>query len=87
MSQAAFCAHRRLNLGTFRSWLYRLRNEGAATKPTKTAKFHEVECAKPSATNASTCVVRVGQVEVEFHELPGVAYLAELVTNLRSVPQ
>lgn len=87
MSQAAFCTQRRLNLGTFRSWLYRLRDEGVITKPTKATKFHEVDRVKLSSAEASNCVVRVGQVAVEFHALPGIVYLSDLVTSLRSLPQ
>lgn len=87
ISQAAFCAQRRLNVGTFRSWLYRLRDEGVVIKPIKATKFHEVDRVKLNSANASSCVVRVGQVEVEFHGSPSVVYLSDLVTNLRSLQQ
>lgn len=87
ISQAQFCARHKLNIGTFRSWLYRLRAEGASTA-TVPPKFLEVAATPPKTPVVpSRCLLRVGQVELEFMSSPSVAYLSELLTSLRVAPQ
>lgn len=83
LSQRAFCTRHSLNLGTFRSWLYRFREEretGKHAKPVAASRFVEVMASAP----VERCVVRLGEVEIEFQKLPHVDYLSALLANLRS---
>ena len=81
-----FAARHGLNVGTFRSWLYRLRSEGAdlADAPGDAAGFIEVvsEGAAPPNRSGLGCTVRVGEVEVMFTQTPAPDYLAQLVRGL-----
>ena len=72
-SHDRFCERRKLNVGTFRSWLYRLRAEASVETP----RFVEVTAAP--ATASTRCVVRVGDAEIEFASRPEAEYLAELI--------
>lgn len=72
LSQEAFCEAHGLTVGTFRSWLYRLRREGESSTP----KFVEVIASK-SASQA--CVVLIGKTELRFESLPDAAYLGALL--------
>ena len=78
LTHEAFCTQERLNVGTFRALLYRLRSEEMPGRP----GFVELEARAPAGGGG--CVVRVGNVEVEFARLPDVEYLAQLVFALRS---
>ena len=83
LSQTAFCERHDLNIGTFRSWLYRFREEretGTLSKLAKTSKFVEVMASAP----AERCVVRLGDIEIDFQKLPHVDYLSQLLANLGS---
>ena len=75
-SHDRFCEKRKLNVGTFRSWLYRLRAEASVEAP----RFVEVTAAP--ATASTRCIVRVGGAEIEFAPPPSAEYLAELVSAL-----
>lgn len=77
LSHDAFCKREKLNVGTFRSWLYRLREEGVLEAPS----FVEVD--RPG-TSAQTCVFRLGGAQVEFAQPPEAGYLIELLTALDS---
>ena len=93
VSQTAFCTRHDLNIGTFRSWLYRFREERETSKPAKrvAAKPVAAKPGKPSrfvevmaSAPAERCVVRLGDVEIEFQKLPHVDYLSNLLANLGS---
>lgn len=83
LSQARFCTRYKLNIGTFRAWLYRLRGEGVLGKQRKKAKFFEVE---HTASDASPglCTLRIDQIAIEFRQPPNVSYLRDLVAGLRA---
>ena len=79
LTQAEFCAMRGLNVGTFRSWVYRLRNEQGR----KEGRPRLVELvAAPERTEDSACVVRVGATEVRFAARPEVEYLGALLRTV-----
>lgn len=77
LTQAEFCAIRGLNIGTFRSWLYRLRNERGGREESG-PKLIEV-VALPERSEDSACIVRVGGAEVRFSVRPEVEYLGALL--------
>lgn len=80
-----FAARRGVHVATFRSWLYRLRRErmpraapadSSVTGPRPVAaRFVELS----ASPTRRPCVVRVGDAEIEFAELPPAGYLADLV--------
>lgn len=74
LSQEAFCEVHDLTLGTFRSWLYRLRREGGSSAP----KFVEVSVASKSVSSQA-CVVIIGKAELRFESVPDAVYLAALL--------
>jgi hypothetical protein len=74
LSQEAFCEAHGLTLGTFRSWLYRLRREGERSTP----KFVEVSVADKSASSQA-CVVIIGKAELRFESVPDAVYLGALL--------
>jgi len=74
LTQEAFCAAQDLNVGTFRSWLYRLRRESGAAVP---AFVEVVSSAKSSASES--CVLRIGSAELRFAERPDAVYLGALL--------
>lgn len=78
LSHDAFCEREKLNVGTFRTWLYRLRGEGAIEAPS----FVEVED-RPMPL-ARTCIVRLGAAQVEFTQAPEAGYMVELLAALGS---
>jgi len=82
-SHEEFCDEYGLNLGTFRAWLYRLRAEGVTAAPS----FVEVIAADPRPRGRDACVLRLGQAELGFSELPEAQYLAALVGAVDSVGQ
>ena len=71
-----FCLSRRLDVGTFRRWLYRLRREGSSRRKGPVLQFLPLV---PSSTSSGPVRVRVGEVELSFAELPTATYLAELL--------
>ena len=80
LTQAEFCAIRGLNVGTFRSWLYRLRNEQGVVRGREESGPKLVELvALPERPEDSACVVRVGGTEVRFSVRPEVEYLGALL--------
>jgi hypothetical protein len=81
VSHDAFCAAEDLNIGTFRTWLYKLRAEGTVTIPSF------VEVVPRSEIARSGCVVRRGEIEVEFSERPAASYVGELLASLDSRPR
>lgn len=77
LTQEAFAAKHRINVGTLRSWLYR-REE--STHAAQSARFVEVEAAE---LQTGRVVLRVGEhVEVELDALPEPSYLAHLAQAL-----
>jgi hypothetical protein len=74
LSQEAFCEAHGLTLGTFRSWLYRLRREGGNSTP----KFVEVSVARKSASSQA-CVVIIGKAELRFESVPDAVYLGAML--------
>ena len=86
--QEEFAEAHGVHIATFRSWLHRLRREGTsrtATAPVAkpapaAARFVEL---KPRPTGRP-CVVRVGDAEIEFTEMPSAAYLADLLRVVAS---
>lgn len=86
-SHEAFCSRRRLNVGTFRAWLYRLRK----ASPLPEVALLPVELATSTAPltralepQATDMVVAVAGVEVRFAVGADVQYVASLIGELRS---
>ncbi len=75
-SHERFCARRKLNVGTFRAWLYRLRAEGVTEVP----RF--VELSGDAPVTSTGCVLRIGSATIEFDSAPEPAYLAALITAI-----
>ncbi len=76
LKQHDFCRRRGVELGTFRHWLYRLRHEGKKARPEK-ARF--VPLVSAATASATSCRLRVGQVELAFGSLPPAGYVAEVI--------
>lgn len=71
VSQAVFATKHGLNVGTFQSWLYRIRKETAAvSEPT----FIEI-------TNHGGVTVRFRGLEIVFDAPPSIAWLSELASS------
>jgi hypothetical protein len=83
-SHEEFAARHGLNLGTFRSWLYRLRSEGLVKHEERAdaAGFVEIMRGPDQASSRAGCTVRVGNAEVVFGEMPTATYLAEILREL-----
>ena len=77
---ADFCRPRGLNIGTFRFWLYKLRDEAEEAK--SSPGFVELVVGGRQSTKSSTCSLVVGKVELRFEALPSPEYLAELLRNV-----
>jgi hypothetical protein len=75
-SHERFCERRKLNVGTFRAWLYRLRAEGMTEVP----RFVELSADAPTAPMG--CLVRVGFATIEFDSAPEPAYLAAFISAI-----
>jgi hypothetical protein len=85
-SHAEFCAKRGLKVWSFRTWLYRMRREGAASRTTDLVLL-PVAVTTPGTTEVpqpSALVVAVANVEVRVAVGTDVAYVAGLVAELRS---
>ena len=76
LSHEVFCAQQRLNVGSFRGWLYRLRSGSPRLLP--------VRVGPPSASGDEDLVeVASGGVTVRLRSGVGPSYVAELVSRLR----
>jgi hypothetical protein len=82
LSQEAFAKSEKVKVGTFRSWLYRLREEARDGGAAPLAEGF-VEVVTGRAAEAG-CVVRVGEAELRFSSPPSATYLAELLRRLGS---
>jgi hypothetical protein len=76
LSQEEFCEAHGLTLGTFRSWLYRVRRE-RREHMSAAPKFVEVVPSNSSSSHA--CAVVVGHAELRIAQLPDAAFLGVLV--------
>jgi hypothetical protein len=85
LSHDEFCARQRLNVGSFRGWLYRLRNGSERDKVARSAtRLLPVRIGPPGATGDEDLVeVAVGGIVVRVRSGVGAAYVAELVARLR----
>ncbi|HTZ86364.1 MAG TPA: hypothetical protein VMB05_06835 [Solirubrobacteraceae bacterium] len=85
-SHDAFCAQQRLNVGSFRVWLYRLRSASPQGKVARSAtRLLPVRVAPSSSAEPETVIeLAVGEAMVRVRGDFGPAYVAELVTLLRS---
>lgn len=81
LTQQEFADNKGIKVGTFRSWLYRLRREDIVTAP---LEFVEVETRQKIATSrgGAACRVVSGDAAIELAELPPTEWLAELVGAL-----
>lgn len=88
-THAEFCARRRLNLGSFRAWVYRLRKGGPRTKVARSAttavRLLPVRV-RPEAVplDPGPIDLLVREVVVRVRVGADVAYVAELVAALAS---
>jgi hypothetical protein len=85
-SHEAFCEQQRLNVGSFRGWLYRLRSGSGQGKVARSAtRLLPVRVAGVGATEDETLIeVSVGDTVLRVRGGFGPAYVAELVALLRS---
>jgi hypothetical protein len=75
LKQDRFCELRGLHAGTFRYWLYRIRNESKGQSSTQ-SRFVTV---RPTVAGLSgACQLRIGSVVLSLMELPPVKYVVEL---------
>jgi hypothetical protein len=81
-SHEQFCSKRGLAVGSFRSWLYRLRRAGSAATD---VVLLPVEVTAPAARYApSDIVIAIAGVEVRVAIGADVGYVAGLVAELRA---
>ena len=85
-SHEAFCAQHRLNVGSFRGWLYRLRSGSAQGKVARSAtRLLPVRVAPAGSPDDETVIeFAVGDALLRVRGGFGPSYIAELVTLLRS---
>lgn len=85
-SHEAFCAQHRLNVGSFRTWLYGLRRGSAQCKVARSAtRLLPVRVAPSNAAEPETIIeLAVGEAMMRVRGDFGPSYVAELVTLLRS---
>jgi hypothetical protein len=85
-SQSAFCAQQRLNVGSFRSWLYRLRGNAAQGKVARSAtRLLPVRVGGVDTTDQETVIeLVVDEAVLRVRGGFGPAYVAELVALLRN---
>jgi hypothetical protein len=85
-SQRAFCTQQRLNVGSFRGWLYRLRSGSRQGKVARSAtRLLPVRVAPTGAADEETVIeLVVGDAILRVRGGFGPAYVAELVTLLRT---
>jgi hypothetical protein len=84
-SHEAFCTQHRLNVGSFRAWLYRLRSGAERGKVARSAtRLLPVRVAPVGAVDEETVIeLAVGDAILRVRGGFGPAYVAELVTLLR----
>ena len=82
-TQEAFARSRRLNVWTFRTWLYRIRAE-KRKKQSEVAPLVEVEVVENpgTAVREAVCIRTGNGVTVEFQGTPSPSYLAAVVLQL-----
>jgi hypothetical protein len=82
----AYCAQHRLNVGSFRGWLYRLRGGSERGKVARSAtRLLPVRVTPAGAVDDETVIeLAVGDAILRVRGGFGPAYVAELVTLLRS---
>src|SRR5580693_8055011 len=85
-SHEAYCTQHRLNLGSFRGWLYRLRRGSDRGKVARSAtRLLPVRVAPAGAVDEETVIeLAVGDAILRVRGGFGAAYVAELVTLLRA---
>jgi|SRR5579859_1400787 len=85
-SQEEFCARHRLNVWSFRGWLYGLRNGARRGKIARSAtRLLPVRVAPVGAADDETVIeLAVGDAIVRVRGSMGPAYVAELVALLRA---
>jgi len=87
-----FARARRLNVWTFRTWLYRVRAErghrqSSRSKPRRLVEVKVAEAAVSGNTTAGVCIRAGNGVAVEFVGVPSPSYLAAVVYHLRGGEQ
>ena len=85
-SHEAFCAQHRLNVGSFRGWLYRLRSGSGQGKVARSAtRLLPVRVASVAGPDEDTVIeLTAGEAMLRVRGSFSPAYVAELVTLLRS---
>lgn len=85
LSHSAFCARERLNVGSFRGWLYRLRQDSGRGKVARSAtRLLPVRVSVPRPVGGEELVeLSVSGVVVRVRGSVHPAYVAELVALLR----
>lgn len=76
----AFCARHKLIVGTFRTWLYRLR----AAAPAEIALLPVEVTTPPVAPEPATIVIDVAGIEIRIPIGADLQYVAGLVAELRA---
>jgi len=92
---AEFVAQHDLTLSGFRSWLYRLREEGTSwdgapdeeeeefdEAEEDDAHFLEVVAGEAHGLLAAACTIEAGSVRIHFRSPPSPSYVAELVSEV-----
>jgi len=81
LTQREFAQRHRLKLPTFRSWLYRLRQEeGPEEQPLRFVEITGTE--SNTASHGATTVGWPGGPQAVFNELPEAEYVATLLRSL-----
>jgi hypothetical protein len=85
-SHETFCAQHRLNVGSFRGWLYRLRNASGRVKVARSAtRLLPVRVGPSGAADDETVIeLAAGEAMLRVRGSFGPAYVAELVSLLRA---
>jgi len=91
-THAEFVERHDLTLSAFRSWLYRLREEGTSWDGAAEEEFNEaaddeahfveVVAAEAQGLLAVACTIEAGPVRIHFREPPTPAYVAELLREV-----
>jgi len=94
-THADFVERHGLTITSFRSWLYRLREEGTSwdgaepdidveedADEDEEARFVEVVAGEARGLLATSCTIEAGALRIHFREPPSVEYLAELVREV-----